>query len=107
MKILNFGSLNLDYVYSVSHFVQPGETISSLKRGIYCGGKGLNQSIAVARAGTEVYHAGKVGANCGLLLDSLRNAGVDTQYIARDSSEETGHTVIQVDPRGQNCIIVR
>ena len=28
MKILNFGSLNIDYVYSVDHFVQKGETDS-------------------------------------------------------------------------------
>lgn len=59
MQVLNFGSLNIDYVYSVSHFVRPGETISALNRETFCGGKGLNQSIALARA--ETYHAGAVG----------------------------------------------
>ena len=29
MKILNFGSLNIDHVYQVPHFVQPGETLSA------------------------------------------------------------------------------
>ena len=43
MKILNFGSLNIDYVYSVDHFVQKGETISSSQMNIFSGGKGLNQ----------------------------------------------------------------
>lgn len=51
MKALNFGSLNLDYVYEVDHFVQPGETLSALRQTVNPGGKGLNQSIALARAG--------------------------------------------------------
>lgn len=65
MKILSFGSLNLDHVYAVPHFVQPGETLSSDSLAIHCGGKGLNQSIALARAGAKVYHAGAVGAADG------------------------------------------
>ncbi|MEG1190400.1 MAG: ribokinase, partial [Oscillospiraceae bacterium] len=28
-KILNFGSINIDKVYSVPHFVRPGETLSA------------------------------------------------------------------------------
>ena len=30
MKILNYGSLNIDYTYSVDHFVRGGETMSCL-----------------------------------------------------------------------------
>ena len=47
MKILNFGSLNLDYTYQLPHIVIPGETITSLDLQVYPGGKGLNQSVAV------------------------------------------------------------
>ena len=54
MKVLNFGSLNIDYVYSLDHFVQKGETISSERLDIFSGGKGLNQSVALGRAGAEV-----------------------------------------------------
>ena len=72
MKVLNFGSLNYDYVYEVDHAVMPGETIDSTKMEVFCGGKGLNQSIALARAGVPVYHAGQVGEDGqmfpGLLL---------------------------------------
>ena len=50
MRVLNFGSLNIDYVYQVDHFVQPGETMSAASLRINCGGKGLNQSVALARA---------------------------------------------------------
>lgn len=44
MRVLNFGSLNLDYVYGVDHFVQPGETLAAISRDVKHGGKGLNQS---------------------------------------------------------------
>ena len=69
MKILNFGSLNIDYVYSVPHFVRAGETLSSFRREIFVGGKGLNQSIALARAGAHVYHAGCIGTDGEFLID--------------------------------------
>ena len=62
MRVLNFGSLNIDYVYQVDRFVQPGETMSALSLAVNCGGKGLNQSVALARAGAETWHAGLIGA---------------------------------------------
>ncbi|MCQ2771334.1 MAG: PfkB family carbohydrate kinase, partial [Clostridia bacterium] len=71
MKILNFGSLNIDLVYSTPHFVAPGETLSSIKREQFCGGKGLNQSVALAKAGANTYHAGFVGNDAQMLLDAL------------------------------------
>ncbi len=52
-KILCFGSLNIDHVYSVDHFVAKGETLSSQKLETFTGGKGLNQSVALARAGAR------------------------------------------------------
>lgn len=61
MKVLNFGSLNIDYVYQVESILIPGETQASKDRQIFCGGKGLNQSIALAKAGIPVYHAGMIG----------------------------------------------
>ena len=71
MKILNFGSLNIDYVYSVSHFVEKGETISSNTLDVFPGGKGLNQSIALGRAGGDVYHAGIIGEDGRFLSELL------------------------------------
>lgn len=105
MKVLNFGSLNLDYVYSVPHIVQPGETINSSGREVFTGGKGLNQSIAMARAGVDVYHAGCIGPDGDALVDMLRTEKVSTQYI-RVVDVMSGHTIIQVNKEGQNCIIV-
>ncbi len=105
MKVLNFGSLNVDYVYDVDHFVLPGETISAKGRSIFSGGKGLNQSVAMAKAGVDIYHAGSVGTDGAILLDTLKEAGINTDYIIKQDAPG-GHTVIQVDKNGQNCIIV-
>lgn len=106
MKFLNFGSLNLDYVYSVPHFVQAGETLSATKREIFPGGKGLNQSIALSRAGGQVYHAGGVGAEDGqLLLELLSENAVDVSAV-KQVSIPTGHAMIQVETGGQNCILI-
>lgn len=105
MRVLNLGSLNLDKTYSVKKFVQPKETIQALQYEEFCGGKGLNQSVAIARAGAKVYHAGKVGADGEQLLRFLSEAGVQTDYIQR-TERATGHAVIQVDETGQNNIII-
>lgn len=105
MKILNFGSLNYDYVYSVDHILRPGETLASSKRETFCGGKGLNQSIALARAGAKVFHGGLVGEDGRLLLDTCTDNGVDVKYISMIQGE-SGHTIIQVDKDAQNCILL-
>lgn len=105
MKILSFGSLNLDYVYTVEHFVKGGETLASLNRNEFCGGKGLNQSIALARAGARVYHAGRIGPEGTVLKELLESSGVDTS-LTRGIDAPTGHAIIQVDPSGQNCILI-
>ena len=106
MRILNFGSLNLDYVYRVHEFVRPGETVASIGRKTVCGGKGLNQSIAAARSGAEVWHAGNVGASDGAMLrDALKDAGVRCEWL-RDVPEVSGHTFIQVNDAGENSIVL-
>jgi Sugar kinases, ribokinase family len=104
-KILNIGSLNLDYVYAVPHFVEAGETLLSSRRDVFAGGKGLNQTVAAARAGAEVCHGGAVGADGDMLLDLLRDAGADVSAVAR-VDVPTGHAVIQVSPQGENAIII-
>ena len=106
MPVHSFGSLNLDYVYSVDHFVQGGETMAALGRQVFAGGKGLNQSIAMSRAGAEVYHAGAVGEDGRFLLELLESAGVNTEYIQVLSDVRTGNAIIQNDVQGDNCILL-
>ena len=105
MRILNWGSMNLDYVYKVDHFVLPGETISASSQSINPGGKGLNQSIALSRAGAKVYHAGAVGKNGGQLKQLLDENGVDTGFI-RELDVIQGNAIIQVTAAGENNIII-
>lgn len=105
MKIWNFGSLNIDNVYRVDHFLRPGETRPCLDFSIFCGGKGLNQSIAAAKAGNSVSHVGLIGDDGEMLVEALARNGVDTSFIRR-APGRNGHTVIQVDERGQNCILL-
>ena len=105
MKALNFGSLNLDYVYQVDHFVRPGETLDALHQTVNPGGKGLNQSVALAKAGAAVCHAGCVGQGGGMLRQTLESYGVDTAYL-KETETLQGNAVIQVDRSGQNCILL-
>ena len=106
MKVLNFGSLNIDYVYDVDNFVKKGETISSKTLNVFCGGKGLNQSVALARAGAEVYHAGMTGEDGKFLLDLLKEAGVNIDNVVIRDDIRTGNAIIQRDKSGDNCIIL-
>ncbi len=106
MRILCLGSLNIDYVYRVEHLVRAGETIAAIDRNEFSGGKGLNQAIALACAGAEVYHAGKMGSDGVELRYKMMQFGVNTDFTLIDGSLPTGHAFIQVDPRGQSSIVI-
>ena len=107
MKVLSFGSLNIDNNYKLDHIVAPGETISSLDLIVTCGGKGLNQSIALKKAGADVWHAGIIGYDGDALKKMLDDAGVNTSILKVDPDHPSGHTIIQIEEKtAQNCIIV-
>ena len=106
MKIINFGSINIDHVYTVEHFVRPGETLPSTRYAQFPGGKGFNQSVALARAGATVSHAGRIGADGLWLRDYLSRCGADTSRIAVVDGP-TGHAILQVLPNGENAIITQ
>lgn len=105
MRILNYGSLNIDYVYQVDHIVLPGETIHGRSFETFPGGKGANQSAAIAKAGGRVWHAGKVGSDAGWLLETLNGFGVNTDLVRR-SQGPSGHALIQVSADGENSIVL-
>ena len=104
-KLVNLGSLCIDHVYSVSHFTQAGETLASTSHEVFPGGKGLNQSLAAALAGAEVYHVGCVGTDGEWLKSVLSDANVNVDGV-RVGNEATGHAVIQVNTEGQNAIVI-
>lgn len=104
-RVLNIGSLNIDYVYQVPHFLRCGETLAAKDRAVHIGGKGLNQSVALARAGLDVAHAGMVGVDGDFLKSFLANEGVDIKFVKVLDEDSSGHTVIQVTPEGENAIL--
>ena len=105
MRIYNFGSLNIDYVYEVDHFVSAGETLGADSMQIFPGGKGLNQSVALSRAGASVIHGAVVGKDGAFLLEMLKQSSVDTARI-KTVEAPSGHAIIQVNREGQNCILL-
>lgn len=105
MKILVFGSANVDHTYQMSHLVRAGETLASHDYARNAGGKGLNQAVALGKAGSTVYFAGAIGHDGGFLRQELENANVDTRFL-REVDAPTGHAIIQVDENGQNAILL-
>ncbi len=106
LPVLSFGSLNIDHVYQLDHIVRPGETTSASAYAVYPGGKGLNQSLAMARAGLPVCHAGRVGGEGLWLCDVLAESGVNCGHIVKLDGAHTGHAIIQVAGNGQNSIVL-
>lgn len=106
MTIWNLGSINLDLVYRLDHLPQPGETLAALRHDEGLGGKGANQSVAAARAGSETRHVGAMGEGSPWVLDQLIEAGVETTGIVQSADHATGHAVILVDRHAENCIVI-
>ena len=105
MAIINFGSINIDHVYQVDHFVQPGETLASTGYQQLLGGKGANQSIALAQAGADVCHVGSIHENDAAFKQALIKKGVDCRGV-KCSETPSGHAIIQVTPSGENAIVL-
>lgn len=105
IKIYNLGSMNIDYVYKVEHFVSAGETMASESMSVFPGGKGLNQSVALARAGAEVIHGGILGKDGDFLTDTLAASGADVSRTKKTDGR-CGHAIIQVDKNGRNSILL-
>lgn len=103
--IFNLGSINADHVYRVPHLPAPGETLAALSYVRMLGGKGANQSIAVARAGGQVAHIGAVGPDGGWMIDALADAGVEVGHIV-SCDTPSGHAVVYVEDAGENVIVI-
>ena len=105
MTVYNAGSLNIDDVFRVPHIVKPGETIPSRSFERFAGGKGLNQSIALARAGIKVKHFGRISEDGLFLKNILEKENADASGIV-SGTIPTGHAIIQVSEGGENSIVL-
>lgn len=106
MRVLCFGSINIDIIFRVPHLVAPGETLAAESVRQCAGGKGANQSVALARAGAKVFHAGQIGTDGQWVLDELRSSGVDVSMVVINPQLRTGSAFIQVADNGENSIIL-
>jgi ribokinase len=105
MAIINFGSINIDHVYHVPHFVQPGETLDSTNYQVVLGGKGANQSIALAKAGADVMHVGYINDNDVRFKQHMIKLGINGRFL-QCTEQPSGHAIIQVTPSGENAIFL-
>lgn len=105
MTLYNLGSINIDHLYQVDHFVRPGETLGSTDYQTVLGGKGANQSIALARAGADVRHIGALGQQDDWALTLLQEAGVNTDQVVM-LPQASGHAIIQLTKAAENAIIL-
>lgn len=106
MTIYNLGSINLDSIYRLPHLPKPGETLAATGYSWCLGGKGANQSVAAAKAGSRVVHIGAVGADGALLLDELKSYGVACDGVVQLSQTQSGSALIFVDDDGENSIVI-
>ena len=102
------GSLNMDIIARVARLPMPGETVPATSHLESLGGKGANQAVAAARAGSDVAFVGRIGTDRAgdALLARLDESGIDTTHVIQDSSGSTGTALIAVDNRGENTIVV-
>jgi len=107
-KALILGGINIDFVSFVSRYPQPGETLTSNDFGIFQGGKGANQAVALAKLDVPTLMLGKVGGDAlsNFALSSLRKSGVDITGISKNQKSFTGSASIWVNAQGQNSIVI-
>ena len=107
-EIVVVGSVNLDLSIDVDRFPEPGETV--LGRGVSRGGggKGANQAVAAARLGRRVAMVGRVGhdGDGASLRSALAEEGIDISPVRVVDDAPTGLALIEVDPSGENRIVV-
>ena len=107
-KVTVIGSINLDTNLRVKKMPRPGETVHATDHYSAAGGKGANQAVAAARAGSEVSFIGGVGDDAAgkEMLNLLKSENINTSGIITATKESTGQAFITVDDSGQNSITI-
>ncbi|GGD21403.1 ribokinase [Sinisalibacter lacisalsi] len=105
MAVWNLGSINEDRFYRVPRLPGPGETLTATRFSVGLGGKGANQSVAVAKAGSTARHIGRIGPEGAWARDSLKALGVDVGFVIQ-GEVPTGHANVHVDNAGENMIVI-
>jgi ribokinase len=104
-RVVVVGSFNVDHVWRVAAFPQPGATLG----GEYAsgpGGKGFNQAMAARRAGAETRFVCALGGDLGAQLARTLCTAEGIDLHDAESSAPTGTAGIYVDAGGRNCIVI-
>lgn len=107
-KIVVIGSSNTDMVIKSDRLPKPGETILGGNFLMNHGGKGANQAVAAARLGGNVAFVCKIGNDIfgNQAMEMFRKEKIDTAYVGISPEEPSGVALINVDKKGENCIVV-
>lgn len=107
-KILVLGSSNIDLILRVPRFHEPGETILGEDLITAFGGKGANQAIAAKRLGGRMVFLTRLGKDHHgkFYRQYLIKKGLPSRYLLQDQERPTGMAFIEVNPKGENRIIV-
>ena len=98
-----------DISFSGPKIPSVGETILGNKYNVGPGGKGCNQTIAIARLGGKVNFISKIGKDSygELALNTLKKNNINIENIIQDEKLQTGVAGILVDKNsGKNAINV-
>lgn len=103
MRVLNYGSMGIEYLYHVDQLGSPYSVVTEREENYE--GRGLLQSIALSRAGAHIYMAGMVGDMDGMpIIDSCDKNYIDYRYIYKLKAI-SGHSIVQQDPEGNRSVM--
>jgi ribokinase len=105
--VIVVGGISIDLVAFADRLPAPGESILGNDFKIILGGKGSNQAVAAALAGTPSTLVSCVGTDVftDFATDGLEGFGVDTAFV-RQVEGPTGIAHIRVAASSQNNIVV-
>ncbi|KAF1302711.1 ribokinase [Enterococcus saccharolyticus] len=107
-KILVVGSMAVDLTVEATRMPKQGETIKGHSIETFCGGKGANQAVAIARLGGQVDLLGCVGKDAygQTILANLENNLVGTHLIGIDEQRSSGTAHIFLVDNDNRIIVV-
>jgi ribokinase len=108
VEVVGFGALNLDRLYKVNRIAGPDEEAHIQEVKESCGGSAANTIIALSRLGLKTGFLGKIGQDREgkMLLQNMKQEGVDTSSIMISRYGRSGTVQGFVDPEGERALYV-
>ena len=106
-NIVALGGINMGLIGTATRLPHPGEPLRGDRFYSAPGGKGATQAVAAARLGANVKMVGRVGRDMfgPILLDALKNDGIDVTGVAEDPDHASGVGMIVLNAERQNHVL--